>query len=119
MVIDDDLGTLSLARTILEDEGYEVVTAEDGETGIGRSQSDDFDLIILDIMMPKTDGFQVCHRLKTSPTTAGIPVIVLTAWGYDLNRERAEILGVKHFLTKPFLPRELLDCIRKALASST
>lgn len=118
LVIDDDLGTLSLVRTILEDEGYEVVTVENGETGIEKSQSEDFDLVILDIMMPRTDGFQVCHRLRISPTTASIPVIMLTAWGYELNRERAEILGVKYFLIKPFLPEELLDCVRKALPSS-
>ncbi len=105
LVIDDDPGLASLLAEYLGGRGYRVSTAEDGPTGLARLRQGDVELVILDIMMPGMDGFEVLRQIRRDRQ---LPVIMLTARGEDLDRIIGLELGADDYLSKPFNPRELL-----------
>jgi DNA-binding response OmpR family regulator len=115
LVVDDDKVIQQLLIVNLELEGYEVVTASDGAAAIERVSSEKPDLVILDIMMPKFDGWEVCRRIKANPKTAEVPVIFVSARAQELDVRRGYELGVGAYVTKPFDPVELLDIIKRVL----
>lgn len=92
----------------LEDEGVEILTAADGAEALELVRSQRPDLVLLDVMMPKMDGFEVCRRLREDPENAAIRVIFLTAKGQEYDRARGEEIGADGYMTKPFNPDELL-----------
>lgn len=114
LVIDDDAGVRESLQMALENWGYRVICAPDGELGISRAVRDDPDLIICDLMMPKASGFVVLDRLKNQ-LGSKIPFIMLTGNVSDQQRTLAEILGVDHYLHKPVLPLQLQQTIGKYL----
>lgn len=116
LVVDDDRVIQQLLEVNLELEGYEVLTAGDGEQALVRVKEFSPDVVILDIMMPKLDGIEVCRRLKADPSTADLPVIFLSAKAQDLDRRRGYELGVAAYLTKPFDPQELIETVERVLA---
>ena len=107
LVVDDEQDILDLVRFRLEHDGYRVLTASDGQTGLALAQSERPDLCILDVMMPKLTGLEVLAHLRADPATADIPVILLTSRGQDADVDRGFELGAHDYVTKPFSPKEL------------
>ncbi|MDX1435776.1 MAG: response regulator [Anaerolineales bacterium] len=99
----------------LEDEGVELLMAEDGEEALEVVRSKKPDLMILDIMMPKIDGFEVCDRVKHQMGMGDVFVIILTARGMDVDHQRGREVGADEYMTKPFDPVTLLDTARQVL----
>ena len=115
LVIDDDSAVRTVVNRILTRNGYEVSEAEYGQAGFGRAVSDKPHIILLDLMMPVMDGFQVLRKLKSNPETSAIPVIILTA-RIDAESERQCMTsGAVDYIKKPWGPGELEDRIAIAL----
>ncbi len=108
LIVDDNLDSLSFLSTILREEGYKVRKAINGQMALMGAQAEVPDLILLDIMMPESDGYQVCQQLKALPLTREIPVIFLSALDETLDKVRAFKLGGVDYITKPFQCQEVL-----------
>ena len=115
LVCDDEPYILESVAYIIEREGFEVITAEDGEEGLNLARKEKPALIFLDVMMPKMTGYEVCAELKKDPETKNIHVIMLTARGQDTDEEMARDVGANEYMTKPFSPRNLKKRIREIL----
>jgi two-component system alkaline phosphatase synthesis response regulator PhoP len=118
LIVDDEQHIrLLIEQTLeeLEDDGVELLTARDGEEALDVVVNQHPDLVFLDVMMPKKNGFEVCEAIKGDPATAGITVIMLTAKGQAYDREQGLAAGADHYLTKPFDPDDLLRRARVAL----
>ena len=115
LIIDDEQDMLDLLRPRLEAAGYEVSTAPDGQSGLDKAREEKPDLILLDVMMPKIDGYQVCRFLKFDEDYKHIPIILLTARGQEQDRETGKKVGADGYLTKPFEKEELLNTIDRLL----
>jgi CheY-like chemotaxis protein len=102
LFIEDEEDQIMMVKTRLEACGYAVVTAVDGEEGIKKTHEEKPDLILLDIVMPKVNGYEVCDRLKKDPRTRGIPIIVVTASGVKNLEEKCLALGVEEIIRKPY-----------------
>jgi len=114
-VIEDEKDLAGLLAFQLEKEGYKVLTAHDGKSGYELVSSELPDLVLLDIMLPVISGIEVCKLLKKQKSTQGIPVIMLTAKGEEIDRVIGLEVGADDYVTKPFSVRELLLRIRIAL----
>ena len=112
LVIDDDVGLCELITEYLEPEGYEVDAVHNGERGIDRALTNDHALVVLDVMLPGINGFDVLRRIRAK---SGIPVLMLTARGDDVDRIVGLEIGADDYLSKPFNPRELVARIRAIL----
>src|SRR5688572_4075294 len=112
LVIDDDVGLCELVGEYLEPEGYTVEAIHNGERGIDRALSDEHDLVVLDVMLPGTNGFDVLRQIRTR---SRIPVLMLTARGSDIDRIVGLEIGADDYLPKPFNPRELIARIHAIL----
>ncbi len=108
LAVDDDVGLLQLMKEMLERQGYIVLTAEDGNKAIELAQKELPDLILLDVMMPDVDGFEVCRRLRQDESTAGILITFVTAKGKLRDKEDGFGAGGDDYLVKPFSMRELV-----------
>ena len=115
LCIDDEQNILDLLSFNLEATGYEAVTATDGTTGLSLASSRAPALILLDLMLPDMDGTEVCRRLKASPTTASIPIIMLTAKDSEVDKILGLELGADDYITKPFSVRELVARVKALL----
>jgi DNA-binding response OmpR family regulator len=115
LVIDDEKDVVELLRYNLEKNGYDVIATPDGETGLNAAAAAAPDAIILDVMMPGLDGLAVCRRLRESPRTARIPIILLTAKAGEADRVVGLEMGADDYVVKPFSPRELVARIRAQL----
>src|SRR5690348_5247634 len=115
LTADDDPQILRLVSRNLELEGYEVVTATDGAEALERLEAQKFDLAILDVMMPKLDGFAVCARVREF---SSVPIIMVTARGQDQDKIHGLDLGADDYLAKPFSVEELLARVRSVLRRS-
>lgn len=115
LVVDDEPYILRSLRMILEMEGYQVETATDGLEALKKVADVKPNLILLDIMMPHLDGYEVAKRLKEDPTTSNIFILILTAKGQEKDKARSLSLGVDDHLTKPFSPNKLLERIKEIL----
>ncbi|MDO8750041.1 MAG: response regulator transcription factor [Dehalococcoidia bacterium] len=115
LVIEDEENLLEALRYNLQKEGYQVVTAADGEKGLALAREAKPDLLVLDIMLPKLDGLEVCRLLRRE---ADIPILMLTAKAEEVDRVVGLELGADDYLTKPFSMRELLARIRALLRRS-
>ncbi len=119
LVVEDEPDIRELIRLNLELDGFDVVTAADGEEGLDKAAGARPDAIILDVMMPGLDGWEVLGRLKANDATlAEVPVVMLTARTGDLDRVRGGIEGAVRYLTKPFNPSELRETIADVLAGA-
>ena len=115
LLVDDDPNILTMLGKQLEHWGYQVLTASSGEEGLARAQAEAPDLILLDIMMPKMRGREVCASLKAAPATAKIPVIFLSALGLPDHIRAGLELGAEDYLVKPFRLQELQKRIQVCL----
>lgn len=115
LVVDDEIYIVHILEFSLTMEGYQVLTAADGEEAMRLIEQERPDLVVLDIMMPKMDGYEVCRRLRQDEQLKGIPVILLSAKGRAVDREVGLQAGADDYITKPFSPRKLLEKIRDLL----
>jgi two-component system KDP operon response regulator KdpE len=112
LVVDDDRHVVRLIRVNLERAGYEVMTAANGHDSVALAAEEDFDLIVLDVMMPGMDGYDACRRIREF---SQVPIVFLTAKGEHSDKIRGFDLGGDDFLTKPFNPEELLARVKAVL----
>ncbi|HXW83246.1 MAG TPA: response regulator [Candidatus Binataceae bacterium] len=115
MVVDDDPDTVSILARHLQREGFQAIEASSGRECLRLLQQQEVDVILLDVMMPEMDGFEVCKALKNDPATAEIPVIMITARDDIDARAEGMRLGVADFLAKPVFRRQLAGRIRAQL----
>jgi len=113
LVVDDDDVIRQLITVNLELEGFEVATAVDGQDCLDKVKDVAPDVITLDIMMPRLDGWEAASRLRAAPETAGIKVVLLSARAQEADLERGSRIGVDAYLTKPFDPDELIEVVRR------
>src|SRR5512147_1677852 len=100
---------------ILSSQGYKVILASDGEEGIAKARSERPSVILVDFVMPKMNGFQVCKTLKEDPDFKDTPIILVTSKGDKVGSKFVDVLGISEYFTKPFQPEELLSKIREVL----
>jgi DNA-binding response OmpR family regulator len=117
LAVDDEPNILMSIEFILDMEGYEVHTARDGDDALDVAERVRPDLILLDINMPRKDGYEVCRILRKSENISGTKVIMLTAKGQTLERKKGLEVGADEYVTKPFSADELLSAIRTCLES--
>ena len=119
LVVDDEMYIVNILDFSLESEGFEVLSAANGEEALRVAMETVPDLVILDVMMPKIDGFEVCRALKAKDETKKVPIILLTAKDRDADRKKGEEVGCDAYITKPFSPARLMERIRALLAASS
>jgi two-component system alkaline phosphatase synthesis response regulator PhoP len=119
LVVDDEIYIVHILDFSLGIEGYEVMTALDGEQALAKVAQDKPDLIVLDIMMPKLDGYETCKALKQNPATHDIPVILLSAKGRNVDQKVGFEVGADDYITKPFSPRKLVERINAILGQTS
>ena len=115
LVADDDPDILALVRFRLERDGYEVLSAPDGEMALDLALARTPDLAVLDVMMPRLDGYELTRRLREHGPTTGIPIILLTARVQEPDLERGFEAGADDYVTKPFSPQALGERVQAAL----
>lgn len=116
LVVDDEASIRELLAFNLKKNGYEVETAADGREALAKAPK--ADLVLLDIMLPEIDGLEVCRRLKSSPQTNGIPIIMLTAKAEEIDRVLGLEMGADDYVVKPFSMRELIARVKAVLRRS-
>ena len=119
LVVDDEIYIVHILDFSLGMEGYEVVTALDGEQALEKARAEKPDLIVLDIMMPRLDGYETCKQLKADAATKDIPVILLSAKGRNVDQKVGFEVGADDYITKPFSPRKLVERINAILGHGT
>lgn len=116
LVVDDEVNITQILEFSMGAEGYEVITASNGEEAIDKARKEQPDLIILDIMMPRIDGYEACRILKANPITKNIPVVLLTAKGRDIDKRLGYEVGATDYIVKPFSPNKLIERINELLS---
>lgn len=116
LIVDDDVDTLRMVGLMLQRQGYQIVAASSGNQALVMAKSEKPDLVLLDIMMPDMDGYEVTHQLRKNPVTSKIPIIIFTAKSQLEDRVTGFEVGADDFLTKPTQPRELLSHVQDILA---
>jgi DNA-binding response OmpR family regulator len=117
LVIDDEFDVLLLCRVNLSHAGLHVQEANSGKDGLESALADTPDAVVLDLMMPEMDGFEVLKRLRDDERTSEVPVVILSARTGEADRARCVALGANDYITKPFFPEELVDRIDELIAA--
>ena len=117
LIVDDEPNVRLLSRRILSKK-FDVVEGEDGTQAVEIANAQKPDVILMDMMMPKMDGLTACHLIKKDPATKSIPVIMVTAVGFELNIKLSQQMGANGYVTKPFAPKDLLDKIEQVLQTA-
>jgi DNA-binding response OmpR family regulator len=115
LIVDDEEDILDVLKFRLEANDYEVLTASDGQEGLNKARSENPDLMILDLMLPKIDGYKVCRMLKFDEAYKSIPIIIVTARSQQKDEDMGKEMGADAYIAKPFEPEILLDKIRELL----
>ena len=118
MVVDDSITMRRVAERLLGRNGYQVTTAKDGMDAMAQLQSERPDVMLLDIEMPRVDGFEVATYVRNTPELSSLPIIMITSRSGDKHRERAARIGVNRYLIKPYQEAQLLGEIESVLADS-
>ena len=118
LVVDDSEVIRELISVNLELEGFEVSTAEDGQDALDRIEQVQPDLVTLDVVMPRLNGFETAARLRANPATRHIPVVMVSAAAQEGDLQRGREIGVNAYITKPFQPEELVRVVRELTASA-
>jgi two-component system alkaline phosphatase synthesis response regulator PhoP len=113
LLVDDEPNIRETVSFILEMEGFPVATAADGEEGLEKIRALRPAVVLLDAMMPKRDGFDVCRTVKADPELAGVKIVMLTALGQKADQEKGHAAGADFYVTKPFDEEELLALLRR------
>jgi len=115
LVVDDNVDFCQNMADILELKGYEVVTAYDGAKALELVKQSDFDVVLMDIMMPNIDGYTACNIIKKNQATTAVPVIMLTGVRHELNKKLAEKIGADGYITKPVATDLLFRMVERIL----
>jgi len=116
LVIEDDPASLRLTQYMLEHKGYEVLTAVNGLDGLKKARSEEPDLVILDVMLPGMDGFDICYNLRAEPQTAKMPILMLSAKAREVDMDTGRKVGADNYITKPVDPAEIISSVEVLLA---
>ena len=115
LIVEDEADLVEMMKLRLEATGYEVIAAYDGQEGLDKARSENPDLIILDLMLPKIDGYKVCRMLKFDENYKKIPILIFTARVQEGDKKMGMEVGADAYLTKPFEPKVLLEKIEELL----
>ena len=115
LIVEDESDILVTLQILLQSEGFDVITATDGMEALNKVKSESPSLIILDLMIPKLDGYKVCRILKFDEQFNKIPIIIITARAQEADKEKSKEVGADYYITKPFEPEELLSKIKEFL----
>jgi len=118
LICDDEPAPLQAMVYVVRKAGFEPLTAQDGEEAIRIATTLLPSLVLLDIDMPKKDGYQVCEEIKSNPATRGMHVLILTAFAQEFQKEKARASGADEIMTKPFSPRKLRERILEILGAA-
>lgn len=113
LIVEDEAAIADLERDYLELSGFEVEVANDGQTGLDKALNEDYDLVILDLMLPGIDGFEICRKVRAEKNT---PIIMVSAKKDDIDKIRGLGLGADDYMTKPFSPSELVARVKAHMA---
>jgi DNA-binding response OmpR family regulator len=117
LVVDDEPNIVMSLRFLMEREGFQVEVASTGQAAVAALDREPADLVLLDIMMPELDGFEVCQRIRSNPAWRATKVVMLTAKGRDIERDKGLALGADDYVTKPFSTRDLVCKVKQMLAT--
>ncbi len=115
LAVDDSASMRMMLSFTLQESGYRVIEAKDGRDGLAKLQSEKVDMVITDLNMPHMDGISLIHSVRQHPASKFTPVIMLTTESHDLRKKEARAAGATGWITKPFLPEQLLAVVRKVL----
>jgi DNA-binding response OmpR family regulator len=115
LLVDDEPNIILSLEFLIEQAGYEARVARDGDAALKSIEERKPDLVLLDVMLPKRDGFDVCERIRANPAWNDIRIVMLTAKGQDSEREKGLALGADAYITKPFSTREAMEQIKRFL----
>jgi len=116
LIVDDEPNIVLALELLMKREGYEILTVDDGQKVFEVVKEFSPDLILLDIMMPKMDGYEVCQRIRADASLKDISIIMLTAKGREVEKEKGLALGADYYITKPFSTREVIMKVKEILA---
>ena len=116
LIADDEQNIVISLEFLMKREGYEVSVANDGDEAARRIRAEKPDLVLLDVMMPKKSGFEVCQEVKSDPELQSVRILMLTAKGRDTEVAKGLALGADAYMTKPFSTKELVERVRSLLA---
>jgi two-component system, cell cycle response regulator DivK len=117
LVVEDQQDNRQILRDLLTNSGFDVLEAEDGQSGVNAAKSQRPDLILMDIQLPVLDGYEATRQIKSDPNLKSIPIIVVTSYALSGDDQKAHESGCDAYVTKPFSPRALLAKIREFLPS--
>ena len=116
LIVDDEPNIVISVEFLMKREGFEVSVARDGEEGLAAIRQQRPDLVVLDVMMPKLNGFEVCEAVRADPDLSGVRILMLTAKGREAEIKKGIELGANTYMPKPFSTRELVDKVKALLA---
>jgi len=119
LLVEDNEDNLIVYRTILDHVGYRVIEARDGEEGVSRAAEDMPDLILMDVSLPKIDGWEATRRIKNDERTRDIPIVAVTAHALDDDRQKAIEVGCDGYLAKPVAPRRVVEEVERFIGKPT
>lgn len=118
LIADDDPNIVRSLEFLMKRAGYEVRTARDGDAVLTAIEESAPDVILLDLMMPKRNGYDICNAIRSNPALAKVHVLMLTAKGQEVERAKGLALGADDYITKPFSTREIVERVRQIMAQS-
>lgn len=117
LIADDEPNIVLALELLMKREGHEIRSVGDGELAVEAAKAFRPDLVLLDVMMPKMDGYEVCQRLRADPALKDVAIVMLTAKGREVEREKGLALGADLYITKPFSTREVVRKVKEVLAA--
>jgi len=118
LIVDDEPNIVMSLEFLMKKQGYDVRVASDGDTAISAIEENAPDLVLLDLMIPKRDGFDVCQKIRSNPEWNSVRIVMLTAKGRDIEKEKGLALGADDYITKPFSTREVISRVAELLGSA-
>ncbi|HHW75652.1 MAG TPA: response regulator [Xanthomonadaceae bacterium] len=118
LVVDDEPNIVLSLEFLMKQAGFQVRTASDGEAALAAIATETPDLVLLDVMMPRKNGYEVCQAIRANPDWKGVRIIMLTAKGREVEREKGLALGADDYITKPFSTQEVVERVRELLAEA-
>lgn len=119
LIVDDELNIVTSLEFVMKREGFDVAAAMDGEAALDAMTTFAPDLVLLDIVMPKKDGFEVCQLIRANPRWQDVKLVMVTARAREADREKGLALGADFYVTKPFATQELVQLVKNLLGENT
>lgn len=116
LIVDDEPNIVLSLEFLMKQAGFQVRTASDGEAGLSAVTAEHPDLVLLDVMMPRKNGYEVCQAIRENPDLKAVRIIMLTAKGREVEREKGLAMGADDYITKPFSTQEVVEKVQAMLA---